>query len=233
MHTINFDAFQFDETYRVLDAGCGTGRHLTYAKKKGIKQLYGIDLDDTAFPDILNTLNEIDSSKTSKKMNVTLKKANLEALPFSDHFFDFVVCSEVLEHVFDVDACLSEIYRVLKPEGIAMISVPSFWPEKICWLLSDAYHQNEGGHIRIFTKKKLTKMLVKTTFKPIKFHYAHAFHSPFWWLKCLFWNKKTKLLACYENFLIRQMYKYSLKTNPIESFLNPIFGKSMVFYAKK
>lgn len=233
MHTINLDAIKLTKNIRLLDAGCGTGRHLTYAKKKGLTQLYGIDLDDSAFPDIINTLNETELSKPSKTMNTILKKSNLEALPFRDDFFDVVICSEVLEHVVDVEACLSELYRVLKPEGIAMISVPRFWPEKLCWFLSDAYHQNEGGHVRIFTKKKLLKKLKKTAFKPFKFHYAHAFHSPFWWLKCLFWNKKTNIIARYERFLIRQMYLYSLKTNPIESALNPLLGKSMVFYAKK
>jgi SAM-dependent methyltransferase len=51
------------------------------------------------------------------------------ALPFQDEFFDAVVCFEVLEHVFNIEEVLAEIYRVLKPGGQLLISIPFAWEE--------------------------------------------------------------------------------------------------------
>jgi SAM-dependent methyltransferase len=50
-------------------------------------------------------------------------------LPFRSAAFDSIVCIEVLEHVFEPDAFMSEIYRVLKPEGTLLITVPFIWTE--------------------------------------------------------------------------------------------------------
>ena len=71
-------------------------------------------------------------------------------LPFNDQTFETIICSEVLEHVSDVESALNEIDRLLKPGGKLLISVPSFLPEKICWLLSKDYQEMPGGHVRIF-----------------------------------------------------------------------------------
>jgi ubiquinone/menaquinone biosynthesis C-methylase UbiE len=50
-------------------------------------------------------------------------------LPFSDNSFESVVCFEVLEHVFNIDEVLSEISRVLKPNGCLLVTVPFAWDE--------------------------------------------------------------------------------------------------------
>jgi SAM-dependent methyltransferase len=50
-------------------------------------------------------------------------------LPFCDSTFDGVVSFEVLEHVFNIDQVLSEIHRVLKPNGLLLLSVPFAWDE--------------------------------------------------------------------------------------------------------
>jgi ubiquinone/menaquinone biosynthesis C-methylase UbiE len=47
-----------------------------------------------------------------------------EQIPFNEAQFDYVVCSEVLEHVFDKDKVLEECYRVLKPEGLLLLTTP-------------------------------------------------------------------------------------------------------------
>ena len=50
-------------------------------------------------------------------------------LPFNDASFDAIVCFEVLEHVFNIEEVLAEIYRVLKPNGQLLISIPFAWDE--------------------------------------------------------------------------------------------------------
>jgi len=50
-------------------------------------------------------------------------------LPFKDNCFDSVVCFQVLEHVFDVNNVILELYRVLKPNGTLLLSIPCAWDE--------------------------------------------------------------------------------------------------------
>ena len=50
-------------------------------------------------------------------------------------------------------------YRVLRPGGTLAVTVPRWWPERICWALSDAYHEVEGGHIRIYRRRQLLARL--------------------------------------------------------------------------
>lgn len=76
-------------------------------------------------------------------------------LPFPDASFDVVIVSEVMEHIPDDEGVLAEMARVLKPGGRIAVTVPRYGPEKVCWALSDAYHEIEGGHIRIYRADEL------------------------------------------------------------------------------
>lgn len=76
-------------------------------------------------------------------------------LPFPDESFDVVIISEVMEHIPDDKGVLAEMVRVLRPGGRIAITVPRYGPEKVCWTLSDAYHEVEGGHIRIYKADEL------------------------------------------------------------------------------
>lgn len=49
---------------------------------------------------------------------------DVQAIPFSDETFDVVICNHVLEHVDDDTKAMSEIYRILKPGGFAILQVP-------------------------------------------------------------------------------------------------------------
>ncbi len=103
-------------------------------------------------------------------------------LPFPDDSFDVVIISEVMEHIPDDKGVLAEMVRVLKPGGRIAITVPRYGPEKICWTLSDAYHEVEGGHIRIYKADQLLARIREAGLKPYGTHHAHALHSPYWWL---------------------------------------------------
>ena len=70
-------------------------------------------------------------------------------LPFADASFDKIIAAEVLEHLPEDGRAMRELARVLKPGGAIAVTVPRWGPEKVCWALSDDYHANEGGHIRI------------------------------------------------------------------------------------
>ena len=125
--------------------------------------------------------------------------------------------------------------RVLKPGGVLAISVPRFLPERICWLLSSEYHNVAGGHIRIFNHNQLKQLAETEGIKYHRFHWAHALHSPYWWLKCLFWGREKdhRLVELYHQFLIWDLMKKPLLTRLLEKLLQPLIGKSLVMYFLK
>ena len=107
-------------------------------------------------------------------------------LPFADGSFDVVITSEVLEHIQDDVAAIAEMVRVLAPGGTFAATVPSWFPEKINWMLSDEYHapKSVGGHVRIYSRTELRAKLRAAGLDVTASHHAHALHSPYWWLRC-------------------------------------------------
>lgn len=234
MQTVNFKNFQLQSGDTVLDLGCGEGRHVISAYLEGDVQSVGVDL---SHDDLLTTRQRFQdfSEPPCDQKSFGLSAANALQLPFADNSFDKVICSEVLEHIPDFRGALKEIERVLKPGGLFCASVPRSWPEKICWAFSDAYHQNEGGHIRIFSANKLKAQIEALGFKCYSRHWAHALHSPFWWLKCLFWKNQERnwLIRQYHRLLVWDLMDKPRFTRVLEQLLNPVMGKSVVMYFRK
>ena len=117
---------------------------------------------------------------------VGVLRGDATKLPFADGSFDRVITSEVLEHIQDDVAAIAELVRVLKPGGTFAATVPTWFPEKINWMLSDEYHapKSVGGHVRIYTATELKAKLRSAGLEVTGSHHAHALHSPYWWLKC-------------------------------------------------
>ena len=181
--------------------GCGEGRHVISAYLQQDVSSIGVDLSLDDLRIAQDRFQSFAISDNSAK-HFALSAANALQLPFADNSFDKVICSEVLEHIPDFAAALQEIERVLKPGGLFCASVPRTWPEKICWYLSEAYHKVEGGHLRIFVANKLQAQIESLGFTMLHKHWAHALHSPFWWLKCLCWQTQ------HSNWLIKQYHRF-------------------------
>ena len=126
--------------------------------------------------------------------------------------------------------------RVLRPGGTMAVTVPRWLPEKVCWALSDAYHEVEGGHVRIYTGARAGARSCERGRPGARgTDHAHALHAPYWWLKCAVGvdNDENPLVRAYHQVLVWDIMRtprVSALTRLAERALNPVIGKSLVLY---
>jgi SAM-dependent methyltransferase len=232
MLTVDFREIRLKSGMRVLDAGCGNGRHLCEAFRTPGVEVAGVDLNWT---DLCKAKGFLSLMSREKAGSWSIAHADVVNLPYADGSFDVVVCSEVLEHVSDNKAAVTELVRVLKPGGELVVTVPRFLPERVCWALSAAYHREPGGHIRIYRKGELLKLLEDAGTRCWRIRYRHGLHSPYWWLRCLVGhkNERSPPVRAYRQFLEWEILRHPPLTAMMDRILNPLIGKCIIFYLKK
>ncbi len=235
MLTVDFKRLGLLPGHRVLDVGCGEGRHVCAAYAREGVHAVALDL----LPDNVEKTGAMLRAMEGGGMGGGGKWqalcGDITRMPFADKSFDAVICSEVLEHVPENRAAARELARVLKDTGTLAVSVPRYFPEKICWALSETYHSNPGGHIRIYTQKSIRWLIESAGMHCVGGHGAHALHAPYWWLKCAVGVENDKALAVrmYHKMLVWDIVKRPLVTRWVEGALNPWMGKSVVMYFVK
>ncbi|HWC15155.1 MAG TPA: class I SAM-dependent methyltransferase [Actinomycetota bacterium] len=234
MLTVDYDILEVDRTRRVLDIGCGAGRHSFEALLRGAS-VVAADLDDVALKEVAQWAAAIVAEgRPPAGAALQCVRANVLRLPFGDAAFDRVIASEIMEHVVEDEAALRELYRVLTPGGLLAVTVPRTWPEQVCWKLSSDYHAAAGGHVRIYRRSELEAKVARVGLRPFGHHHAHALHSPYWWLKCAVGVKRdTRLTNAYHSFLAWDIINKPRVIRWVEKALNPLMGKSLVVYARK
>lgn len=117
----------------VLEIGCGDGFNLScLASTVETKVHYvGIDVSQSR---IATAINRRDQGSDSGHKRLSFLVMDGSYLGFANKSFDIVICTEVLEHLPTPELCVSEIFRVLKPGGKAIITTPN--PESIFLKLS-------------------------------------------------------------------------------------------------
>src|SRR5687767_11884507 len=235
MLTVDFDRLGLVRGERLLDLGAGGGRHAFEAMRRGARvtalDYSAADLKDAvAVAGAMLAGNEVGEEVWAGAVN-----GDALQLPFADNTFDRVVVSEVLEHIWDDERALVEIVRVLRPGGRVAATVLTRWPERVSWALNYRYHDTPGGHVRIYRQHELEQKLERAGCFLRGSHHAHAFHSPYWWLKCAYGldNIEVAPVRRYHDFLC-----YLIEHNPAwartaERVLNPVLGKSLVVYGEK
>jgi len=233
--TVDLDRLDVRPGLRVLDMGCGGGRHAFALARLGA-DVVALDRDAAELKDVAGMLDAMRAEGEVPGGSVAAAvRGDAYWLPFPDGSFDRVVAAEVLEHLPSDGTAMAELVRVLRPGGLLAVTVPRWLPEKLCWALSDAYHQVEGGHVRIYRAHELRQRLASTGLEPLGTTHVHGLHAPYWWLKCIVGvdNGEHRLVRAYHRLLVWDMVERPWPTRLAERLLDPVLGKSLVLYLRK
>jgi len=237
MLTVDYARLGVRKGDRLLDLGCGFGRHAFEAARLGAR-VVACDMSDAELKEVRATFGAMaEAGQVAEEGCTGAVNGDAVHLPFRDDMFDRVIAAEVMEHIPNDAAALAELTRVLRPGGTMAVTVPARLPEKVCWWLSDEYHAPfvEGGHVRIYSEDELRGRMRDAGLLPGGSHRAHALHSPYWWLRCAVGptNDTNKAVVAYRRFLEWDITRTPKSTRVADRVLNPVLGKSLVVYARK
>ena len=153
----------FKSTDKVLDVGCGDASNYQAWLVRQVGKLAAIDISATG---IANAV----------RLGIDAKVHDLsQRFPFEDDSFEGAVCIEVLEHLYDPKFTVAEIFRVLKPGGLLVASVPnngyvrerlkSLTRAELSTSITDFANEWKGAHIRFYNQKSFTRLLNVSGFR--------------------------------------------------------------------
>ena len=155
---------------KLLDIGCGDGSMSVALKKTlGAKEVFGIEISARGVQE-------------ARRKDIVCYELDVDErpLPFEDNSMDAIYAGEIVEHLFDPDHLVDEIFRVLHPRGVAIIDTPNlaWWADRLALLLGYQPQSTEpslrfgsagklftssttggGGHLRIWTPRAFRQLL--------------------------------------------------------------------------
>jgi ubiquinone/menaquinone biosynthesis C-methylase UbiE len=189
----------------ICDLGCGDGTlSVTFIRK--VKSIVGVDFSKKRL-------------KRAKEKGLTTVNADVQSTPFKDKSFDKIICSEVIEHVLNPEDLIREISRLLKNEGVAVVSIPL--DEKIKKTILDLpmediekldfdiiknKHLIEHCHINSFSEKQIKTVFEKNGFEIIKVDYTHNYSPRFKNKKVYSWIYWVSLKFKVNNYRIPELF---------------------------
>lgn len=149
---------RYSDSDLILDAGCGSGRNLTFCANLGL-DIEGCDADEICINDLKN-----------KHSNLNLVVADLDNLPYQSNHFDHIICNAVLHFATNkvhFTRMVNELNRILKPTGTLFIRMASEFGLESKIVKKDDQYLLPDGSLRFLLNNELINEL-KTNFKFIE-----------------------------------------------------------------
>jgi SAM-dependent methyltransferase len=143
---------------RVLDLGCGEGTFTQLAADAGAGDVIGVEIAQAA----------IDRARRAHPA-LDFRLAPIDGpLPLEDASVDLIWCSEVIEHVADTAAWLSELRRVLARGGRLLLTTPAHGRLRLLIGGIERYSDPQGDHLHRYTARSLTQLLTEFGFADVR-----------------------------------------------------------------
>jgi len=214
--------------FKLLDVGCGAGNMIHHLSRYG--QVKGLEIDPRPVKKARERGYDVEQFDATRPM------------PYADQSFDAVSALDVIEHNQDDLAILADSYRILKPGGHMVITVPAFM-----WLWT--YNDDLNAHVRRYTAPELRQKLSQTGFKVVRITYNNFFIFPLAALLLLLRRSTATKKALASHHLSQDEYQVELEpTSPpvntalmlvgkveagLISRFNLPFGTSLIAVAQK
>ena len=197
----------------VVDVGTGTGANLRLLKQMGFARVAGIDPSADA------------AHWCAEKGLGQVHTGDIRALPLADASVDLLLATDVIEHVDDDKQAVAEIWRVLRPGGTALITVPAF---PSLWGLQDI----KSHHYRRYRMTPFLQLLEQSGLVvEKKFHFNYLLFAPIFaarqvirWLRVEL-GSENEVNNAVLNRLLSFIFRFDVITAPI---LKPPFGVSIL-----
>jgi SAM-dependent methyltransferase len=225
--------FRIRSGERVLDVGCGNGRHTIEAGHWDCS-IVALDLDREELRRA-RYMFAADRDAGVLRGRAEFARSDAEHLPFRDCAFDKIIATEVLEHVFDDERAMRELFRVLRPGGEVAVSCPHHRAERLFWAMSWEYWHSPGGHVRIYGEGELRTRLERAGFRMGAERGRHAYQSIYWFLRCLFGKDNPDFLVTrsFWRFIGWNLRRQHPFFEAIEATLDRVVPKDFVLYGRK
>lgn len=225
--TVDFALLDLRAGQRLLDLGCGQGRHALVASQRVACQVAAVDQMDLSWPrKVFRLVRNVEGLPG----DVSFLRGDALRLPFRARAFERVVCAEVLEHVASAEAATAELARMLAPGGRLAVTVPTAGPEYLYRRVQPRWVAL-SGHVRVFRLPDLFALLRGAGLQVYALRFKHGLHTPYWLLRCL--DERAFPTRAYGKLLEWLIWRRSPTWERIESLGDYVCPKSVAVYAWK
>ncbi|MGA9335821.1 MAG: class I SAM-dependent methyltransferase [Rudaea sp.] len=201
---------------RILDIGTSTGTNLRMLRDLGFRRFEGLDASDEAV------------RWCADKGYGKVTKGDVCALPFPDASFDLILATDILEHVDDDVSALTEIRRVLKPNGHVLVTVPAF---EFLWGGQDEV----AHHKRRYLGRELRRRAEKAGLRDLRhFYFNYLLFLPILLVRRavriagISARNENQINSPLINRILKVVFRLDVRSAPI---LRPPFGVSFCLVA--
>ncbi len=228
---VDLERLKTDRDSRVLDLGCGTGQFTIPMLEQGYQSICA-DLDAPRLRQVLDACRP-------KGLDSAATRADAAMLPFRSGCFDSVVCREMIEHIDEPGAVIDEIWRILEPEGMLCVTVPSAHTERYFQCV-DSRWLEMAGHVNVFTRKSMCELLEGHGFKVVEVRGRNCYYAFFWFLHTLVGTTHDGTGRIQDHFRLARWIAHVWRLlgegylkRAIERVGNLLIPKSYVYYCER